>query len=367
MTRMDSEAIRRRARVLLELGRPAEALAEAHRALAIYPNDPEALELAGLCRLRLGQKAEAAEVLAQALREGPDHAHVHYLYGFALRELDRKDEAEIPLREALKRQPDEPVYLRALAELLADQKRYAEALALARRATEVAPDRAANHVTYGYVASAAGQKAEARAAYEVAVGLDPSDAAAWNNLGCLDLEAGHVLKARARFREALRLDPRAERAQRNLTLVTPPPRPRERTWDGTLRALIEELVRGRAPKLTTLALVLEAPAAAEALVRGGRRGAALSGALTALALRAMGPAALLPLSAGAVAFGAAWLATRHALPAERRRVRLALEHGRARFEEVHRAWLEGRASREARDRDIDLLIEALAIQLAEPT
>jgi tetratricopeptide (TPR) repeat protein len=160
------EAVRagqvRRVRLLLDLGRPADALAESHRLLAENPNDPEGLELEGLCRLRLGEREEALKSLGQSIAQGPERPHPHYLYGFTLRELGRSHEAPKPLQEALRLSPDEPVYLRALAELYSDLGRHPEALALAKRATEVAPDRAANHVTYGYCASSSGDKALAR-------------------------------------------------------------------------------------------------------------------------------------------------------------------------------------------------------------
>jgi Flp pilus assembly protein TadD len=359
------DEIRKRARVLLDLGRPAEALQEIRRALASNPNDPDSLEIEGLCHLRTGAHAEALRALAAAIVGAPGGAHAHYLYGFTLREAGRSSEAEGPFTAALRLAPDEPVYLRALAELFADLGRHDEALGLARRATEAGPERAANHVTYGYVASAAGKKDLARASYEQAVKLDPSDAAAWNNLGCLDLEAGRVLTARARFREALRLDPRGERAQRNLKLVLPARRPTSRTWEGTLEAVVAELVRAGVPRLTILAVVLEVPAAGQALVRGGGRGAALSGAVTVLALRAMGPAALVPLTFGAAVAGAAWLVTRNTLPVERQRVQRHLGEARARYDRLWGEWLAGTLLREARDQSIDLLVEELAFALAE--
>src|SRR5262249_4336425 len=206
------------------------------------------------------------------------------------------------------------------------------ALALAGRATEVAPERSANFVTLGFVASAAGDKRLAREAYERAVALDPADSAAWNNLGCLDLEAGRPLLAKARFREALRLDPRGARARRNLGLLVGSPESgvarQVRGWDDGVEEPARELKRGRARRLTLAALVLEAPPAARALVT---RNLAVSGAATAVALRALGPAAALPIAVGAAMAGAAWLYHRRALAERRAEVRQVLSDGRQRF------------------------------------
>ena len=154
---------------------PTKRSSEIRRTLASNPNDPEGLEIEGLCHLRRRDLPRALEALQRALAAQPENAHPHYLYGFALRESGRTAEAEAPLGEALRRCPDEPVYLRALAELKSELRAHADALALALRATEVAPERGANFVTLGFVASAAGDKARAREAYERAVALDPAD------------------------------------------------------------------------------------------------------------------------------------------------------------------------------------------------
>jgi Flp pilus assembly protein TadD len=356
-------AQRRRARLLLELGRADEALGEIRRLLAYHANDPEGLEIEGLCHLRRRDLPNALAVLQRAIAAAPEMAHPYYLYGFALREAGQAREAERPLGEALRRCPDEPVYLRALSELRSELGQHEEALALAIRATELGPERAANFVTLGFVASAAGYKGRAREAYERAVALDPADSAAWNNLGCLDLEAGKPLHARARFREALRLDPRGERAQRNLGLVmTPGGPPRYRSWEGTLEELMRELGRGRAARLTMMALAIEAPVAARGLYS---REAAVAGAALAVSLRMMGGAALVPLTLGAGAAGLAFALGRGKLEAMRAHVRRVLDDGRARWDALWRRWLDGALARPARDLEIDLLIENMALGLVE--
>jgi tetratricopeptide (TPR) repeat protein len=362
------EAVRagqsRRVRLLLDLGRPADALDATRRLLAENPNDPEGLELEGLCHLRLGDREAALKSLGSSIARGPERAHPHYLYGFTLRELGRSSQAATPLAEALRLSPDEPVYLRALAELYSDLGRHPEALKLGRRATEVAADRSANHVTYGYVASAAGDKVLARAEYERAVQLDPSDSAAWNNLGCLDLAAGRPLKARARFREALRLDPRGERAARNLALVAREGRP-ARNWSEVLVRLMEDLLKGSVANVKMVALALEAPETATTLLAGGEKGAAIAGAALLVALRMMGGAAILPLGAGAAMAGVVWLRHRDQLPRTRERVREVLAAGRVEYDRLWQEWLAGRSSRTLRDREITFLVEKMALEIVE--
>jgi Flp pilus assembly protein TadD len=354
-------AQRRRARLYLELRRPDDALAEIRRALLSNPNDPECLEIEGLCHLQRHDTAQAIATLQRAIAQAPELAHPHYLLGFALRESGQSRAAEAPFGEALRRCPDEPVYLRALAELSSELGRHAAALDLARLATELGPERAANFVTLGFVASAAGDKPLARTAYERAVALDPADSSAWNNLGCLDLEAGKPMRARARFREALRLDPRGERAQRNLALVLAPAKPaRYRSWDGACEELMRDLMHGRASSLTLIALAASSPSAARGL---WTRGATISSAAMAIALRALGPGALVPLTFGAAVAGAAWAINRKELAAARARARALLADGQARYDHTWRRWLDGNLTRAARDLEIDLLIEQLALRL----
>jgi tetratricopeptide (TPR) repeat protein len=67
----DADVATELARVELELGRPAEALAEAGRALALRPRDPHALNNRGAVLLALQQAAAARRDFAEALRLDP--------------------------------------------------------------------------------------------------------------------------------------------------------------------------------------------------------------------------------------------------------------------------------------------------------
>ena len=140
-------AQRRRARLLLELGRADEALAEIRRVLATHPNDPESLEIEGSVPLRRRDLPTGARDPRRAIAAAPDGRT--RIISMASRCASRAARARPRRRSARRSQrcPDEPVYLRALAELTSELGRHGEALTLARRATEVAPERAANFVT----------------------------------------------------------------------------------------------------------------------------------------------------------------------------------------------------------------------------
>src|SRR2546421_498113 len=78
------------------------------------------------------------------------------------------------------------------------------------------------------------------------------------------------------------------------------------------------------------------------------------------------PAAVLPMSVGAVALGAAWVATRHQLTPAKRRLREVLKRGRAEYDRLWQAWLDGAQSREGRDAAIDRMVEKMALDLVHP-
>ncbi|MCS6914720.1 MAG: tetratricopeptide repeat protein [Myxococcales bacterium] len=358
-----------RARALLDLGRPEAAAVEARRAVAQRPQDPEALQLYGLCLLRAEDPAAAAEALCAAVAMAPEDAHAHYLLGYARREQGRPVEAEACYREALRLAPEEPVYLRALAELLAMQQRHEEALRLAQLAVAVAPDRPTNLISLGFVASTAGDRALARRCYEQALRLDPTDAVAWNNLGCIDLAQGRPMQARWRFREALRLDPRGRLARDNLALVSPPPRPPEvyRLWSAFERQAVVELCNGvllqrrrqhQGVELELWALLLATGGRALPVVLQRTKGTLLLAGLALPVLRLLraGPAgAAAVLGSGAAAF----LLVRGRLEQAAARYRELLGWTRASYEDLHARWLAGLLSRTERDAAIDRLLDEL--------
>jgi Flp pilus assembly protein TadD len=364
-----SEAgVRERARLLIELSRPKEALELLRRARAQGDPSPELDELEGLALIRLQDAKGALVALQRGLKVAPERSHLHYLWSFAVRSEGRWEEARAAIRQALRLAPDEPVYLRAEAELLSEGKEHAAALASAHAAVRCGPDRAANHVTLGFVASAAGDKALARTSYERALALDPEDASAWNNLGCLDLEDGKAMLARERFRESLRLAPEGQRARKNLDqTLTGRTADDFSRWEDVVCALAEELAGAGQGRLL-IALGLEADAARPAVVAALRRpdklglgaavGAFSAGAIVGM-LRASGSGRLVGAGLGVlVSLGLSRLVAE-----ERRRVRGRIAADRPAFEALRRDWLDGRVERAGRDVAVRRLVERAALAL----
>ncbi|MEO6952717.1 MAG: tetratricopeptide repeat protein [Polyangia bacterium] len=365
---------RERIRLLIELGRPKEALRLIYRLRGQSREQgdegAEVAELEGLALIRMDDWDAAQRALLDGLRLTPHRAHLHYLKFFADRGKNDLKAAGESLREALRLAAEEPVYLRAHAEHLSEQKAHLPAIEQARLAVHHGPDRAQNHVTLGYVLSSAGDKKAARRSYDKALELDPDDATAWNNLGCLDMEEGNTPGARERFRESLRLYPEGPRALKNLA-QTLTGRTEEGfvRWDDWVRGLAEELVAVDELALL-LALAFEAEAANTilwmALKKPGRaRGlAALAGVSmwTVLALVRLGGGARL---AGAGLGIAASLGSKRWFGPQRQRLRDELRYAKIAFEVVRRDWLDGRTSRAARDAAARRLVERVVLCLRQ--
>ena len=361
---------RERIRLLIELGRPKEALRLVYQARGQGDSGAEVAELEGLALIRMDDWEAALRALVDGLRLAPHRAHLHYLKFFADRGRSDLEGAGESLREALRLAAEESVYLRAYAEHLSELKVHPEAIEQARRAVRHGADRAQNYVTLGFVLSAAGDKQAARTSYEKALELDPDDATAWNNLGCLDMEEGDTPGARERFRESLRLHPGGARALKNLA-QTLAGRTAEGfvRWDDWVRVLAEELTAVDELGLL-LALALEAEAADAvlwmALKKPGRaRGlAALAGVSlwSVLLLSRLGGGATI---AGAGLGLAASLASKRWSGRQRELVRDTLREARSSFERVRHEWLEGHITRAARDAAARRLVERVVLELRQ--
>lgn len=112
----DSEALGLRGRARLELGQPAEAVADLSAAVAVEPENAEVQAALAEAYDRLND-VEAAEPHARAAAESlADDAWAHYAHGLLLAELGRHKEAAEAFRAADDLEPYQPQILVALAE-----------------------------------------------------------------------------------------------------------------------------------------------------------------------------------------------------------------------------------------------------------
>ena len=162
-----------RGNALRDLKRPAEALASYDRAIALKPDDAEAHNNRGNALRDLERPAEALASYDKAIALKPDHAAAHSNRGIALRDLKRPAEALASYDRAIALKPDDAAAHYNRGNALRDLKRPAEALASYDRAIALKPDFAAAHNHRGNALMDLKRPAEALASYDKAIALKP--------------------------------------------------------------------------------------------------------------------------------------------------------------------------------------------------
>jgi tetratricopeptide (TPR) repeat protein len=151
----------------------AEAVSEAHKAIALCPDGAYGYFLLAWAHLLRHKPLEALAVAHQGLRIAPQDAYGNYIAAWAYKQQQDWEQTLRIAREALKFNPD---YTRLL-------NLQAEALIML------------------------GRSEEAQVAVEMALRNDPSDPTAHHQRGLHMLMNGQVKQAGPHFREALRLAP----------------------------------------------------------------------------------------------------------------------------------------------------------------
>jgi len=199
-----------------QAGRLDQARALYLKALAVRPDDADALHLLGVLRHQQGSSLEAVELVAKAIAIRPNYPEAHGNLGNALRDLGRPAEAEASYREALRLRPDFPEAHSNLGNALRDLGRPAEAEASYREALRLRPNYPEAHHNLGNALHNLGRPAEAEASYREALRLRPDFPEAHNNLGNALYVVVHPAEAEASYREALCLQPDFPEAHNNL-------------------------------------------------------------------------------------------------------------------------------------------------------
>ncbi len=105
-------------RVLLEQGRPADALPHVEKALELKPDSYEIWRVLGNVKSELGRSEEALDAYRQALVRNAKDAWSMNNYGLVLIKLGRHEEALPPLARAIELNPRSPVFQNNLGVVL---------------------------------------------------------------------------------------------------------------------------------------------------------------------------------------------------------------------------------------------------------
>src|SRR6185312_3818532 len=183
--------LRQRAVALFKAGQRREALDACRQALALAPEQPDMLALAGIVATELGEVEEGVAFYRRAIACKPDAAELHYNLGNALRRLERNDEAVAAYRRAASYRPDLVPVHNNLGSALQSLGRWDEAADAYRKAVALAPGAAELHRNLGIALEGAGRRRDAIGCYRRALGLAP-DAGAYRNLATALLEEGEA-------------------------------------------------------------------------------------------------------------------------------------------------------------------------------
>jgi protein O-mannosyl-transferase len=169
--------------------------------------------------LNNGRPAEAIPYLDRGLALKPDVPESYHSRGNAARAMGRPDEARTFYERSLQVDPRYAPAYNALGLLLLDQRKEVEAAEEFQRAARLRPDFSDPPFNLGNISAARGNFEEAEAYYERALQIDPEFAKAHNNLANVYAYRGKIEQAIAHYEKALELQPDLGEARRNLDKV----------------------------------------------------------------------------------------------------------------------------------------------------
>jgi len=145
------------------------ALSSCREVIERYPDDADALHLAGYLHQIKGEHEDALRHFAQAGLLAPDNAEIHNNHASSLKALGRFEQSERYYRRALSLEPDFALAHHNYADLLLKLERPAEATARCRAALQLEPALAQTCVTLGVSLEQQGRYEEAIAAHRESV------------------------------------------------------------------------------------------------------------------------------------------------------------------------------------------------------
>ena len=200
-------------------GRLREAQVAYQQALALDPNNADALGRLGSLALQVGRPDVAAGLLTRAVTIAPAFAPLRRELAGAFRVLGRWPQALEEYRRAVDLEPGSPDARCDLATTLGALGREDEARAELARALALDPSHATANYNLGVDLQKQGRFADAAAALRKSIARNPNFAVAHNNLGSVLRELNEPELAVASYRRAIELAPNDPRYRSNLALA----------------------------------------------------------------------------------------------------------------------------------------------------
>lgn len=197
------------AQLMIEAGKPEEALAAINSAMEKYPDMPELADFRIRILARLKKPAEALEAAHAAHAKWPNNTELAFLLGSLLDEAGDKKAAMDIMESIIKNSPDHFQALNYIGFTLADENReIPRALELLKRANELAPNQAFILDSLAWAYYRANQLDDAMREIRLAVARpDTADPAIWEHYGDISAKMGNINEARKAYRKALEFKP----------------------------------------------------------------------------------------------------------------------------------------------------------------
>lgn len=197
----------------LARGEIAEAEAKAYAALALDPDNADALHLAGVAAWRSGRAPEAAPLIERAVALAPSHAEARKNLGVVYFELGRLDDALACFRATTMLQPGMAAAHYHLAMVLREKGDLDGTITVLRRVLSLEPDNHEAAIDLAAALKDRGRLVEAIAGFRRGVAARPGDIVGWINLGRGLMDHGDSAGAQDAFSRALALDPASAAAR----------------------------------------------------------------------------------------------------------------------------------------------------------
>ncbi|MES1217151.1 MAG: tetratricopeptide repeat protein [Bacteroidota bacterium] len=202
-----------RANLLLNQGRPKEAVEWVKKVLETDPENDYALSVLSRCYLNTKEFDKGIEIIKQAISIDPAEPHYHYLAAFGYYQKNQRDTAKIYLQQAIELNPYYAEYFGLMAYLFLDKNEFKEALKYADQGLAIDSE----NITCLNARSTALNKLkftdDAIATMQDALSMDPDNEFTHVTVGWNLLEKGRHKDAATHFREALRINPNYQNAK----------------------------------------------------------------------------------------------------------------------------------------------------------
>lgn len=190
-----------------QAGRLHQAAACYQQALALEPDNPDALHLLGVVAHATGATDEAIDLIQRAVAIEPGDLEFRSNLAAILRSANRLHETADTYRAILQRAPKDVAVWGHLAAVEREIGNWEAAIAAIRHVVDLRPEVAAAHANLGSLLRSAGHHEEAIEVLAQAVRVDPSVAGSWLNLGNVLVDTARYADAEKAYRHALQRDP----------------------------------------------------------------------------------------------------------------------------------------------------------------